>query len=225
MQSKQPKLMVHSQPTLTPILTIKYPTVSASTVPLCRDDEPALKAMDRLVGDGDSDDESSPSFPTSTAGGDGAGTSSVLISRGAGGGGLGFGLACGASSEAAAAARAARNARVLALGGRPLPGDLPVPPALGDLVALPFGDLGDFLFGEVARGDLDLGRPTFPLGFGMTAGGGGAGAGAGSGFSTAGFTSSTGASGNSGNGGGDASRSGVPNRGFIGSGDLSLAGE
>ena len=191
-------------------------------MPLCRDEEePAPKAMDRFVGEGDSDEESSPLFPVSTAGGDSASVSSVLIARGVGRGALGLGLASGVSSEAEAAARAALSAKVFAFGGRPLPGDLPVPPALGDLVALPFGD---FPFGEVARGNLDLGRPTFPLGFGTVTAGGSR-----SGFFTAGFASSTGAgkSGNSGDGGGDVSRSGVPNRGFMGSGDgdLSLAGE
>lgn len=173
--------------------------------------------MDKFVGDGDSDEESGPLFPVSTAGGDSVGVSSVLLARGVGEGALGLGL----RSEAERAARAALSARVFAFGGRPLPGDLPVPPALGDFVALPFGD---FPFGEVVRGDLDLGRPTFPLGFGTVTAGG-----SGSGFFTVGFASSTsaGTSGNNGDGGGDVSRSGVPNRGFMGSGDgdLSLAGE
>ena len=115
-----------------------------------------------------------------------------------------------------AAARAALSARVLALGGRPLPGDLPVPPALGDFVALPT-PFGDFPLGEATLGDLERGRPTFPLGFGATGGGG-------SGFTSVG-SASTGAAANSGDGG-ELSRSGVPNRGFMGSGDFSrLTGE
>lgn len=256
---------------------MKDPTVSASTVPLCLDDEdPALQAMDRPEGEGASSSSPSPSSEsppppsTSTAagGGDRAGGWSSLSSAGAGGGaagGLALALALGlafvadggggggASSSTvaagAAAARAALRARVLALGGRPRPGDFPVvplPPAFAPLAAFPFGDLGDFPLGEAeaARGDFDRGRPTFPLGFGAVTdgGGGGEGSAAGAGAVT-GFTSSSSGEGsvfiaglassvggvpaNSGERGGEGSRSGDPNSGLAGSGEerLLAAGE
>lgn len=208
------------------ILTKKEPTVSASTAPRCRaDDGPASasasKAMDRLVGDGDSDEELSALFSASRAGGDSSGISFVLILSGAGGGGLDFVLVGTVSSSAeVAAASAALRASVFALGGRPLPGDLPVP-ALEDLVALPkplgdLGTLGFFPLGEAPRGDFDRGRPIFPLGLRTMAGG-----------KESSFTSdftTTGVSENSGEGGGEVSRSGVPNNGFKASGESGFKG-